>query len=373
MREDIYQKAIELRHDIHMHPELSNEESETKRRIIAFLKANTNLEITDRGKWFYAEYHPQDHGRQSRGSIAFRADMDAIKVFEEPYLPYASVNRGVAHKCGHDGHSAVLSALTAVVSREGADKDVYFIFQHAEETGDGAELCAELISEKQIDEVYGIHNLPGFEEGTLVLKEGTVNCASKGLEITFTGKSAHASQPEKGVNPAFAVSKTALKTEKLSKSAGYKGLVLTTIVQIDVGERAFGVSAHKGKLLLTIRGQIENEMNDLQGKIEDFAKRQAEEYGLEITIEESDVFPETFNYGECIEKIREIATSKGWKTAELKEPIRTSEDFGYFLKKAPGALIWLGAGTECAPLHSEDFDYNDNLIEKSVDIFLSLI
>lgn len=124
---------------------------------------------------------------------------------------------------------------------------------------------------------------------------------------------------------------------------------------------------------MTIRGQYEKEMDDLQKKIESFARMQAEKYGLEITVEESDVFPETFNHKESIEKIRRIAAEKGLKVAELADPIRTSEDFGYFLKAAPGALIWLGAGMECAPLHAEDFDYNDNLMEKSVDLFLSLI
>lgn len=370
MREDIYRKAMELRHEIHMHPELSNEETETKVRIKNFLHEHTNLQVNDMGSWLYAEYHPT---KAYGGSIAFRADMDAIKVLEKTDLPYASVNPGVAHKCGHDGHSAALAALAAVISREGADKDVYFIFQHAEETGDGGVVCAELMEEKQIEEVYAIHNFPGYEEGTLILKEGTVNCASKGLEITFTGASAHASQPEMGRNPAFAVSATALETGKLSNPANYEGLVMATIVQIDVGERAFGVAAHKGKLLMTIRGQLEKEMDDLQARIQDFARQQAEEYGLDVTFEESDVFPETFNHAESVEKIRRIAAEKGWKTVELEEPIRTSEDFGYFLKKAKGALIWMGAGMECTPLHSEDFDYNDRLIEKSVDLFLSLM
>ena len=370
MRTEILQKAIELRHNLHCQPELSGQETRTKQVLMQFIKDNSNLQVTDRGKWFYAEYHPQG---KRRGSMAFRADMDAIKVLEDDTLPYASVNSGVAHKCGHDGHSASLAAFAAVLSERGADKDVYLVFQHGEETGEGGEPCSVLIEEKQIEEIYALHNFPGYEEGALLLREGTVNCASKGVEITFTGTSAHASQPEKGKNPAFAVSETVLALKEIADQSKYEGLILATVVQVDIGERAFGVSAHKGKLLLTIRGQIEAEMDRLQAQIEAFARKEAERYGLEIDFAYHDAFPETFNHKESIEKVKQIAAEKGWKTEELSDPIRSSEDFGWFLKKAPGALIWMGAGFDCTPLHSADFDYNDRLIERSVDFFEGML
>lgn len=372
MKKDIIEKAIELRHYLHQHPELSNDENQTKKKLMEFIRQNTKLQLTDRGKWFYAEYHPENSLKE-KGPIAFRADMDAIKVIEDDRLPYASENKGVAHKCGHDGHSAALAAFALVLSERGADRDVYLIFQHAEETGDGGAPCAVLIEEKQIEEIYGLHNFPGYEEGVLLLKEGTVNCASKGMEIIFTGTSAHASQPEKGKNPAYAVSATVLALKEIADPACYQGLILATVVQIDVGERAFGVSAHKGKLLLTIRGQIEEEMNSLQEQIETFAREQARKYGLEISFNYYDAFPETFNHKGSIDKIRKIAEERGWKTLDMDAPIRSSEDFGYYLKKAPGALIWMGAGPDCTPLHSEGFDYNDRLIERSVDFFSSLL
>lgn len=370
MKKENLRKAIELRHYIHQHPELSNEETETKETLKKFILEHSSLQVTDRGKWFFAEYHPEG---ESLGSIAFRADMDAIRVLEDDTLPYASVHKGTAHKCGHDGHSAALAALAAELSESGANRDVYLIFQHAEETGDGGKPCSALIEEKEIDEVYALHNFPGYEEGVLLLKEGTVNCASKGMEITFTGTSAHASQPEKGKNPAFAISETVLALREMADPKKYEGLILATVVQVDIGERAFGVSAHKGKLLLTIRGQIEKELDSLQAQIETFAQNQAELYGLQIAFDYFDAFPETFNHKESIAKIRAAAEKHGWKTQDLPDPIRSSEDFGWFLKKAPGALVWMGAGFACTPIHSEDFDYNDKLIEKSVDFFKGLL
>lgn len=371
MEKGILDKAIALRHQLHQHPELSGEETETKRRLMAFLQENSTLQINDMGKWFYAEYHPA--AGNSRGSIAFRADFDAIKVTEDDALPYASVNKGVAHKCGHDGHSAALAGFAIDVARQGCDRDVYFIFQHAEETGDGARECAPLIDEKQIDEVYGVHNFPGGSFGSLGIREGTINCASKGMELVFTGASAHASQPEMGRNPSKAVSRVILKLDRIADQSRYKGLILATVVQVDIGERAFGVAAHKGRLLLTIRGQIEAEMDAMEQEIREFAAAQAETEGLKLELHFYEAFPETYNHPESVDKLKAIAAQQGWPVNEMEDPIRSSEDFGYYTKKAPGALVWLGAGEDWPPIHSEDFDYNDALIERTAALFWALI
>lgn len=371
MNQEILQKATELRHELHRHPELSGQERETKKRLMDFLRENTTLRLTDCGQWFYAEYHPQNP-KPGRTPIAFRADFDAIKVLEETPLPYRSENPGVAHKCGHDGHSASLCAFAMDIEQKGADRDVYFLFQHAEETGAGAEVCAALLEEKGIAEVYGAHNFPGYPFGSLGLREGTVNCASKGMELIFTGASAHASQPEKGKNPARAISKTVLALSEIASPQRYAGLILATVVQVDIGERAFGVAAHKGRLLLTLRGQREEELAEMERELMAFAKKQAEEDGLEIAFAEYDVFPETYNHKESVDKIRRIAAEKNWPVTEMEAPIRSSEDFGYFTKKAPGALVWIGDGENWPPLHSEDFDFNDHLIEHIGELFRAL-
>lgn len=362
-------KVIELRHELHMHPELSNDETETKKKLMSFISENTRLKITDCGKWFYAEYHPE----KSRGNIAFRADMDAIRVYETTELPYRSVNRGVAHKCGHDGHSSALAAFAMEIDKNGADKDVYFIFQHAEESGEGGEPCSALITEKNIEEVYAIHNFPGIPFETLAIREGTICCASKGMEIHFTGASAHASQPEKGKNPAKAISRLVLELDNIADPKRYTGLILATVVQVDIGERAFGVAAHEGSLLLTIRGQHETEMNAMQAEIEDYAKKVAEKDGISVDFSFTEEFPETYCHKESVDKIKAIADMNGWNVYEMENPIRSSEDFGWYTKKTKGAMIWLGAGETWPPIHSEAFDFNDKLIERINDIFLEIL
>lgn len=369
MNKELFVKALNLRRKLHQYPELSGEEVETKKRIRDFLKENTNLEVVDQGEWVYAKYTAE---KQPARSIAFRADFDAIKVEEHNDLPYASVHTGVSHKCGHDGHTAALAAFAMDVDNKGCDSNVYFIFQHGEEIGIGGKVCARLIEEESIDEVYAVHNWPGAPFGSLGLREGVINCASKGIEIHLTGKPAHASYPETGICPASAISKIVLSIDEMVKRDLYKGLVLATVIQIDLGERAFGVAAHEGRLLLTIRGEYEKELLMLENEILELARHEACREGLEMEVLYDDEFPETYNAPESIAKLRDIAVEKEWPLNEMTDPIRASEDFGYYLKKAPGALVWLGAGENWPHIHSEPFDYNDGLIEKTVDLFWEL-
>ncbi len=369
MNKEIFVKALNLRHKLHQYPELSGEEIETKKRIRDFLRGNTNLEVVDKGDWVYAKYTA---AKQPAKSIAFRADFDAIKVEEKNDLPYASVNKGVSHKCGHDGHTAALAAFAMDVDAKGCDSNVYFIFQHGEETGIGGKVCADLIEEEGIEAVYAVHNWPGAPFGSLGIREGTINCASKGMELHLIGKPAHASYPEVGISPAGAISRIVLSLGEMVKSEAYKGLVLATVIQVDIGERAFGVAAHEGRLLLTIRGEYEKELLMLQEEILKLTKSEVEKEGLEWEVSFYDEFPETYNAPEAIAKLKEIAMERDWPLNEMTDPIRASEDFGYYLKKAPGALIWLGAGENWPHIHSEAFDYNDGLIEKTVELFWEL-
>ena len=369
MKKENLEKIINLRHELHKHPYLSDEEGKTKERLMNFLKENTHLKLTDMGKWFYAEYHPEN----SKGSIAFRADMDALKINETTDIPYKSVNPGVSHKCGHDGHSSAMCLFCMEVEEKGADKDVYFIFQHAEETGNGGEMCAKLLEEKHIDEVYAIHNFPQVKFGAIGVRNGTICCASKGMEIHFKGVSAHASQPEKGKNPSRAISKAVLELDKIADPKRYTGLILATVVQIDCGEKAYGIAAHEGSLLLTIRGQHEDEMLSMQKEIEDFCKKTASEEGLEVDFSFHEEFPETYDHKESVDKIKAVAKENNWEIYEMENPIRSSEDFGWYTKKTKGAMMWIGAGENWPALHSSDFDFNDKLIEHFVNIFYAIL
>lgn len=358
-----------LRHELHAHPELSNQERWTKERLMTFLRDHTGLGLVDRGAWFYAVYR----AGEDRQGIAFRADFDAVPVSDGCDVPYRSQRPGVGHKCGHDGHSAALCALALEVERVKPEKNVFFLFQHAEETGDGARVCAALLDDEMVDEIYAFHNMSGYPENAVCLRSGTMNYASRGMTIHLTGAPAHASQPEQGRNPAFAVAHIIDRLSDLTRPERCMGEVLCTVVQIDVGEPAFGVSAHRGDLRLTIRAEYETELDALQSEIEALADAEAERYGLKFSVDYCDMFPETANDPASARKVGEAARSLGLEVIQMPHGMRGSEDFGHYLKKAPGAIFLIGNGEDYPGLHTEGFDFRDEEIGTSVDLFLKLI
>lgn len=363
-------KAVELRHTLHQYPELSMHEVQTKRRLIEFLRDNTNLEIIDKGKWFYAVYRADKSGR----NIAFRADMDAIPVEESAnFVLYASRNHGVSHKCGHDGHCASMAAFALELNeRQDINKNIFLLFQHAEETGQGAKECLSFIKKNNIDEIYAFHNLPGLGFKAIACPDGSAQCASTGMIIKFKGKKSHASYPEQGLNPAYAIAEIVNMLPTIADQNLYRGLVLVTVVQINVGERAFGVSAGNGELLLTVRGENEYELNDLIKHITDEATSKACTYGLQCEIEFDDKFPETRNHQLAMLKVKQSAETLGFKFEIQKEKWRSSEDFGYFTKVIPGAMFYIGDGQNYPALHTTEFNFPDDLIETAADMFYQI-
>jgi amidohydrolase len=368
MEKSNLQLAVNLRHELHQHPELSNHEVWTKQRLIDFLKTHTKLEIVDRGLWFYAVYR----AGEGKENIAFRADFDAIPMQETIDIPWASKFQGVAHKFGHDGHVASLAGFALEVDQKGADKNIYFLFQHAEETGDGAAQAAVFIKENGIEEIFAYHNGSGMPLGSVNVIDGTSNCASKGMTIHMEGVPSHASAPELGRNPAFAFAKVIDAIPALIAPGRNKGIVLCTVIQVAVGERAFGVSASKGDLLLTIRALYEEEMDRLQQDLEEMAREQADKYGLTVTFSFNDCFPETVNHKASSDKIRRVSREKGFRLFEMSDAHRGSEDYGHYTKIIPGAMCYIGNGEGYPAVHTVKYDFRDEIIETAVELFKGL-
>jgi amidohydrolase len=361
--------TIELRKLLHQNPELSNQEKFTKQYLMDFLIKHTRLTIIDRGKWFYAIFKAANN----KTNIAFRADIDAVLMEEVLDIPYGSKNPGVAHKCGHDGHAATMVGFALEVDQSGADKNIYFLFQHAEETGDGAAEACIFIEENNIEEIFAYHNMSGMPLNSVNTINGTANFASRGMTIKMTGKPTHASQPEFGANPAYSIAKVILSLEDLTSNKENKGIVLATVIQVKIGERAFGIAASKGELLLTIRAEIEEELERLKQDLEDLCCQIAQEEGLTVNFHYNDSFPATVNHPESTEKIRQVARKKGYRLIEMERGFRGSEDFGHYLKKTKGAIYYIGNGENYPQVHTNTYDFNDQIIETSVELFKGLV
>src|SRR5699024_898440 len=310
---------------------------------------------------------------ENKTNIAFRADFDALPMDEVIDIPHASKFPGKAHKCGHDGHSSTLVALALEIDQQGADKNVFFLFQPAEETGDGAIQCVDFIKDNNIDEIFAYHNMSGLPFHSVSIIDNTALCASKGMTIHFEGSVTHASQPELGINPSFAIADIISKIPDFTSSKENKGLVLCTVVQIDVGEKAFGIAASKGDLRLTIRALHEEELNKLQNNIELLAKKHAESEGMKVSFSYNDEFPETKNHKVSADKVRQATKDNNLELIELEEAFRGSEDFGHFTKLTKGAYCFIGNGEDYPSVHTSEYDFRDELIKTGVKLFKSLI
>ena len=392
----------QLRHTLHQHPELSMQETETMKILQVFLQENTSIEIHAGEGWFYALKKASPSlrsGGSNAGPMAFRADMDALPIAESISLPYGSENEGISHKCGHDGHCAVLCGLALELDRRETGRDVYLIFQPGEEIGAGAKRCAELIREKGIAEIYAMHNLGGYPEGTLVYRRGLTQPASEGLRIRLTGRTSHASAPEKGNNPAGAIAAivqyasgeavfTGHGTAAISVSAArlprsnpktaaatdaqHTPMRLCTITGIRLGDGDFGISPGEGEICMTLRAEIEDEMLAMEKSVLSYAAQAAETAGLKMTSSIHDYFPETRNHDACLDKVLEAARKNKIPAISMGELWRASEDFGHYLKICPGAMIYIGNGEDYPPLHTSEYDFNDRIIEPAVNLFTGI-
>ena len=391
----------QLRHTLHRHPELSMQETETMKILQVFLRENTSLEIHAGEGWFYAlkKASASFQSSSNAGPMAFRADMDALPIAESISLPYGSENEGISHKCGHDGHCAVLCGLALELDRRETDRDVYLIFQPGEEIGAGAKRCAELIREKGIAEIYAMHNLGGYAEGTLVYRRGLTQPASEGLRIRLTGRTSHASAPEKGNNPAGAIAAivqyasgeavfTGHGTAAISVSAArlprsnpktaaatdaqHTPMRLCTITGIRLGDGDFGISPGEGEICMTLRAEIEDEMLAMEKSVLSYAAQAAETAGLKMTSSIHDYFPETRNHDACLDRVLEAARKNKIPAISMGELWRASEDFGHYLKICPGAMIYIGNGEDYPPLHTSEYDFNDRIIEPAVNLFTGI-
>ena len=353
-----------LRKKLHENPEPSMQEEKTQHILQEFIKRHTTFEVVDKGVWFYAVKKAEKES--GKAPIAFRADMDAV----------CGKDGKPGHYCGHDGHSSILCGVALYLSKreELPDRDVYLIFQPGEEIGAGAKICKELLAEKQIGEIYGLHNIPGYPKNQVLLRKGTFACASTGLSIRMTGTPSHAAYPEAGRNPAIPMAKLLLEIERITKEMQVReNFVRMTVIGADVGSANYGVSAFEGTLRLTVRAEKEDAFDTYVNEIKALAATLAEENQLTIAIEEIERFPATENHDANVDKLRACAEKLQFPVTELAQPMRWSEDFGYYLQEVPGAFFGVGDGEDHAQLHTAEYEFPDEIMKTAVAMLVGLI
>jgi amidohydrolase len=364
---------IALRHELHKYPELSNKEFETSGRIAVFFEnlfPDQVIKLGDTGLAFVF------NGKESGKTLMFRAELDALPIAETNNMPYASVHKGIAHVCGHDGHMAILSGLAKKISAHRPLKGkVVLLFQPAEEVEQGAYDVVNHpdFSKIQPDYILALHNIPGEEKHKILIKEDSFAAASKGLTVKLYGKTSHAAEPENGINPAQAISKIIQELHQLrNRKNQFEDLILLTIIHIQLGEIAFGTSPGYAEIRLTLRSFNNNDMELLSGHTEQIIKKIAREEKLKLTLEYSEVFPATVNDKECVEFIQEAAGENQLALESISKPYKWSEDFGYYTQKYKGGFFGLGAGINQAALHNPNYNFPDEIINTGINMFYSI-
>ena len=364
---------LRLRHEMHRFPELSGKERQTARRIAGFLKPLKPDRLIEKlgGHGVMAVYDSGQPGPE----VLFRADMDALPIAELLDLEYRSVSAGVSHKCGHDGHSAILAGLVAYIAGMRPQKGkVLLLFQPAEETGTGAlaVLNDPLFAGFNPDYCFALHNLPGFEENTIVVRNGTFAAASCGMVIKLKGRVSHASEPEKGRSPAAVTAQLMGNLPRLAGNStrnNYRDYILLTMIYTSMGAPAFGTTPGEAVLMATLRANLDSDMQALSSAAGAMVKEQAEKSGLDYEISFTEEFPATMNHPDAVKILTSAAASLNLNIAEAGLPFRWSEDFAHFALNRKAALFGIGAGLTHPSLHDPDYDFPDRLIPTGVSMW----
>src|SRR6056297_1409380 len=352
-----------LRRDLHRHPEISGAEAKTAQRIATALGVHTPDGLLSGlgGHGIAAIYE----GAEAGPTVLFRCELDALPIPETGAAPHRSTVPGTGHLCGHDGHMAILMGLARLLSRaRPARGRAVLLFQPAEETGAGA---AAVIADPRFETVsadyaFALHNFPGLPLGHVSLIPGPVACASRGMEITLTGRAAHASQPETGISPMAALAGvmpalTALGHGRIPDP----DFALATITHARMGAPAFGIAPGEAVLHVTLRTLTDDRMAALVAAAEALVEKAAAER-LGHRIAWHDVFPHSANDAEATRIAARALDRLGMAHDGRGLPMRPSEDFGRFGRSARAAMLFLGAGRDHPALHDPGYDFPDALI-----------
>lgn len=366
----------QIRRELHQHPELSGCEINTSRFIEEKLNDFNPTKIIRHvgGHGLLAEYFFSEEGP----TLLFRADMDAVAVNESDEIIHHSLHPGVAHKCGHDGHSTILLRVAQMLSEHPLKRGrVVLLFQPAEENGSGSKavLDTKVLDHYPIDQVFALHNIPGIPESTIVCKEGSFTCAVVSVSITLTGKTAHAAEPQKGVSPIPAmlniVEELLNRNNPNRQSDNY---FLATIVEIHVGEEAYGVSAGSGVIRATLRAKTDPQLHrqaQMLKELVDMVCSRTE--GLQNDLTWLEPFSANENNTQSVISVKKAAIRNNIPYQELQIPFSWGEDFGLFTQQYKGAIFGLGAGENCFPLHSPQYDFPDEIIETGAKMFYAIM
>lgn len=362
---------IKIRRYLHQHPELGGEETNTQQYISHQL---TELGLT-----------PQEIGGtgviatigNGTLNIMVRVDIDALPIQEINTFEYRSLNSGVSHKCGHDGHTSIgIGLAEQFVTKPIEGTTLHILFQPSEENGMGAKkvMGDPLFKSMKIDYVIALHNVPGYEQNTIVVKKHSFTPAVQSLKLDFQGKTSHAAEPENGFNPHEAIAELILKAREFeNRDRNSDHFLLFSPIYTRIGEKNYGIAPGDGEIHFTIRSWQQNVLENKTDEFLTLAQQTAAKYNLLLTHDIFEKFHANKNAPEVVNAIITAAKDLNLTIEHKTHPFSWGEDFGLFTQHIPGAMFGLGSGKESPALHNPDYDFPDEIISTGIQLFYQTI
>ncbi len=353
------------RRDFHEHPELLFEVHRTAARVADLCREFGCDEVTPgigrTGVVAVIKGKTNTSGRV----IGLRADMDALPIHEQTGVDYASKTKGAMHACGHDGHTAMLlGAAKYLAETRNFDGTAVLIFQPAEEGGGGGrEMVADGMMDRWgIQEVYGMHNMPGIPIGHFAIRPGAMMAAADTIDIIVTGKGGHAAKPHDCIDTTVVAAHIIVALQTIaSRGVDPMKQIVVSVCVVETDSTAHNVIPQVVKLKGTVRTMDFDVQDFAERRIHEIAEGTAKALGAQAEVRYQRGYPVTVNAEENTKFAAEVAHQVSGQIDINTAPLMGAEDFSYMLLERPGAYIFMGNGPT-AMVHHPAYNFDDAAI-----------
>src|SRR5215207_7869163 len=363
---DLQEDVAGWRRDLHAHPELGFDVHRTAGIVADKLKAFGCDEIVCGIGRTGVVGVIRGRKAQSDKVIGLRADMDALPLEEITGLPYRSTAPGKMHACGHDGHTAMLlGAAKYLAETRNFDGTAVVIFQPAEEGGGGGREMVNdgMMDRFRIEEVYGMHNYPGFPVGDFAIRSGPMMAAADRITIDIEGLGGHAARPHTSIDTVVVGAAIVNALQSIvSRNVDPLESAVVSITQFHAGT-ADNIIPQTGHLRGTARSLTPATRDLVEKRVREVVEGTARLYGAQATLTYKRDYPVTRNHERQTSFAAQVASEVVGKDRvdTAMPPVMGAEDFSFMLEARPGAFIFIGNG-DGAGLHHPAYDFNDEAI-----------